>query len=50
MAQLIEIKDLHILKEQIKSLQESFLFAEYSSSEAMFKRDEDSEEEIKEVK
>lgn len=34
MAQLSATTDLQLLKEQLRSIQESFLFAEYSSPEA----------------
>lgn len=46
MEQFMTITDLHTLKEQIRSLQESFLFAEYSSPEAL-KRADDSDDEPK---
>lgn len=49
MKQFMCITDLHILKENIKSLQESFLFAEYASPDVSGrKKVEDSEEEMKE--
>lgn len=39
MAQLETVTDLHILKEQLRSLQESFLFAEYSTPEGATRGD-----------
>lgn len=50
MEQFMTITDLHTLKEQIRSLQESFLFAEYSSPEAVKRADDSDEEPRGEVK
>jgi DNA-binding transcriptional MerR regulator len=44
MAQLAAVKDLHLLKEQLRSLQESFLFAEYSNEGNTRRYSEDEDE------
>ena len=45
-SQLSEIEDLHVLKENLRAMQECFLFAEYATVDTLRKRMDDSDEEI----
>lgn len=47
MQQFMTLTDLQTIKEQIKILQEHFLFAEHANVDGSSKQEEDSEEEVK---